>query len=35
MEPGNISGFNYFCISDVSGPDLEAFEDEVREHMNP
>jgi anti-sigma factor (TIGR02949 family) len=32
---GNISGFNYFCISDVSGPDLEAFEDEVREHMNP
>ena len=31
---GNISGFNYFCISDVSGPDLEAFEDELREHFN-
>jgi mycothiol system anti-sigma-R factor len=31
---GNISGFNYFCISDVNGPDLEAFEDEVREHLN-
>jgi anti-sigma factor (TIGR02949 family) len=31
---GNISGFNYFCISDVSGPDLEAFEDAVREHFN-
>jgi anti-sigma factor RsiW len=31
---GNISGFNYFCISDMSGSDLEAFEDEVREHLN-
>ncbi len=31
---GNISGFNYFCISDVTGPDLEAFEDEFREHFN-
>jgi anti-sigma factor RsiW len=30
---GNISGFNYFCISELSGPELEAFEDEVREHF--
>lgn len=30
----NISEFNFFCISDVNGPDLEAFEDEVRDHLN-
>ncbi|HEY2424255.1 MAG TPA: hypothetical protein VGH55_09125 [Chthoniobacterales bacterium] len=30
----NVSGFNFFCISDVSGPDLDAFEHAVRDHLN-
>jgi hypothetical protein len=25
---------NFFCISEISAADLEAFEDEVREHLN-
>jgi mycothiol system anti-sigma-R factor len=30
----NVSGFNFFCVSDGSAADLEAFEDAVREHLN-
>jgi anti-sigma factor RsiW len=30
----NKGGLNFFCISEISAADLEAFEDEVREHVN-
>lgn len=30
----NEGGMNYFCIGEISPADLEAFEDEVREHLN-
>jgi anti-sigma factor RsiW len=30
----NTARLNFFCISEISAADLEAFEDEVREHLN-
>jgi anti-sigma factor RsiW len=30
----NKYGLNFFCISEISAADLEAFEDELREHVN-
>ncbi len=30
----NKARLNFFCISEISAEDLEAFEDEVREHLN-
>ena len=30
----NVAGFNFFCVSDMSAAGLEAFEDEVRDHLN-
>jgi len=30
----NKARLNFFCISEISAADLEAFEDEVREHLN-
>jgi anti-sigma factor RsiW len=30
----NKARLNFFCISEISAADLEAFEDEVREHVN-
>jgi anti-sigma factor RsiW len=30
----NKARLNFFCISEISSADLEAFEDEVRENVN-
>ena len=30
----NQAGLNYLCISEISGEDLEKFEDQVREHLS-
>jgi anti-sigma factor RsiW len=30
----NQTGLNYLCISEISGDDLEKFEDQVREHLS-
>ena len=30
----NQAGLNYLCISEMSGDDLEKFEDQVREHLS-
>jgi anti-sigma factor RsiW len=30
----NQAGFNYLCVSEISGDDLEKFEDQVREHLS-
>jgi anti-sigma factor RsiW len=30
----NQAGLNYLCISEMSGEDLEKFEDQVREHLS-
>jgi anti-sigma factor RsiW len=29
----NEAGLNFFCVSEISAADLEAFEDEIREHV--
>ena len=31
---GNQAGLNYLCISEISGDDLEKFEDQFREHLS-
>jgi anti-sigma factor RsiW len=30
----NQAGLNYLCVSEISGDDLEKFENQVREHLN-
>jgi anti-sigma factor (TIGR02949 family) len=30
----NTARLNFFCISEISAADIEAFEDEVRDHLN-